>query len=81
MVGSGRQTLGVELGQQCVQIAGLKVPGKRKQSATFESQESLFEVGQRGEFVRHQDRSLDDGAGDLDLIELAGVNRCGEGWR
>jgi hypothetical protein len=46
MVGSGRQTLGVELGQECVQIAGLKVLEKRKQSASLESQESLFEVGQ-----------------------------------
>ena len=60
---------------------GVEGPWKEEAVCDLESQESLFEVGQRGEFARHQYLSLDDGAGDLDLIELAGVNRCGEGWR
>ena len=43
---------------------------------TLESQEALFEFGQRGEVVWREDLSLKDGEVDLDLIEPASVNRC-----
>jgi len=50
--------------------------GSRLLVMTLESQEALFEFGQRGEVVGREDFSLNDGEIDLNLIEPAGVNRC-----
>jgi hypothetical protein len=79
LLGSGRQTLGVELGQERVQIAAGESPlerGSRLLVMTLESQEALFEFGQRGEVAGREDFSLHDGEIDLHLIEPTGVNRC-----
>jgi hypothetical protein len=62
-----------------VQIAASESPlerGSRPLVMTLESQEALFEFGQRGEVVGREDFSLHDGKIDLHLIELTGVNRC-----
>jgi len=79
LLGSGRQTLGVELGQEPVQIAAGESPlerGSRLLVMTLESPEALFELRQRGEVVWREDFPLHDGEIDLNLIEPAGVNRC-----
>ena len=40
----------------------------------LEGQETLFEIGQRGEIVRRENFSLDDREIDLDLIEPTGMD-------
>src|SRR5713226_2390232 len=76
--GCGQAMLGRELGQERGKILAGEGPlerGRRPLVVVLEAEQTVLDLGQRGEVVGRQHLALDDGEVDLDLVEPAGVDR------